>query len=249
VSRAIARSQAGAQPASCSAILSRLRSLHDPGAVEGMARFGINPKNNYGVSVRTLREIARETGTDHNLARRLWASGVHDARILASIIDDPRLVTAQQIESWVADIDSWDVCDQCCALFARTRFAWQKAVEWSARPEEFVRRAGFVTMARLAVTDKKADDPRFEHFLPVIRDAAADDRNYVKKAVNWALRQIGKRSLRLNREAIATAEDIARSCSRSAKWVASDALRELTSEVVQTRLGRPAQQMPNAFRD
>jgi 3-methyladenine DNA glycosylase AlkD len=236
VSRAIARDTAAAQPADCGAILSRLQSLYDPRAVEGMARYGINPRNNYGVSVRTLREIARETGTDHALARRLWASEVHDARILASIVDDPALVTARQMESWVADFDSWDVCDQCCALFARTRFSWRKAMEWSARPEEYVKRAGFVIMARLAVSDKKADDSRFERFLPVIREAAADDRNYVKKAVNWALRQIGKRSLRLNGEAIATAEEIARSGSKSARWVASDALRELTSEPVQARL-------------
>ncbi len=232
----MARSAAGAQPVDCGAILSRLQSLHNPSAVEGMARYGINPRNNYGVSVRTLREIARETGTDHNLARRLWASGVHDARLLASIIDDPGLVTGRQMESWVAAFDSWDVCDQCCALFARTRFAWQKAIEWSARPEEYVKRAGFVIMARLAVSDKKADDSRFERFLPIIREAAADDRNYVKKAVNWALRQIGKRNLRLNGGAIATAEDIARSGSKSARWVASAALRELTSGAVQARL-------------
>jgi 3-methyladenine DNA glycosylase AlkD len=237
VSRAKAGDTAGAQSsADCHSILSRLQSLYDPVAVEGMARYGINPRNNYGVSVRTLREIARETGTDHALARKLWASGVHDARILASIVDDPNLVTARQMESWVADFDSWDVCDQGCALFARTRFAWQKAAEWSERPEEYVRRAGFVIMARLAVSDKKADDSRFEQFLPIIRETAADDRNYVKKAVNWALRQIGKRNLRLNGEAIATAEGIARSASKSARWVASDALRELTSEPVQARL-------------
>jgi len=236
VSQPLARDTAGAPPVGCGAILSRLQSLSDPRAVEGMARYGINPRNNYGVSVRTLREIAREIGTDHALARKLWASGVHDARILASIIDDPALVTASQMESWVADFDSWDVCDQCCALFARTRFAWRKAGEWSGRPEEYVKRAGFVIMARLAVSDKKADDSRFEPFLPIIREGAADDRNYVKKAVNWALRQIGKRSLRLNGEAVATAEEIARSGSKSARWVASDALRELTSEAVQTRL-------------
>ncbi len=222
--------------AECDAILARLHALRDPKAVAGMAKFGINPQNNYGVSVRTLRQIARETGADHDLALKLWASGIHDARILAGIVDDPALTTEQQMDSWVNDFDSWDLCDQCCGLFARTGFAYQKAVEWSGRAEEYVRRAGFVTMARLAVTDKKAIDSQFEPFLFIIRESADDDRNYVKKAVNWALRQIGKRTRRLNRMAIDTAHEIARSESKSARWIASDALRELTSRAVQDRL-------------
>ncbi len=225
-----------ARPVECGAILARLHALRDPKAIAGMARYGINPKNSYGVSVRTLREIARETGTDHDLALKLWASGIHDARILAGIIDDPALITEQQMDNWVNDFDSWDVCDQCCGLFARTGLAYRKAVEWSGRAEEYVRRAGFVTMARLAVTDKKALDSQFEPFLFIIRESADDDRNYVKKAVNWALRQIGKRNRRLNRMAIETAEEIARSGSKSARWIASDALRELTSRAVQDRL-------------
>jgi len=231
-----ARNAAEARRVEYGAILARLHALRDPEAVAGMARYGINPKNNYGISVRTLREIARETGTDHDLALKLWASGIHDARILAGIIDDPGLTTEQQMDRWVNHFDSWDVCDQCCGLFARTGFAYRKAVEWSGRVEEYVRRAGFVTMARLAVTDKRADDSQFEPFLVIIRESADDDRNYVKKAINWALRQIGKRNRRLNRMAIDTAEKIARAESKSARWIASDALRELTSGAVQERL-------------
>ena len=231
-----ARDAQQARPVECGDILSRLRALYNPAAVEGMARYGINPRNNYGVSVRVLREIAREIDTDHSLAQELWASEIHDARILAGIIDNPGLTTEQQMDRWVGDFDSWDVCDQCCALFARTRFAYQKAVEWTGRPEEYVKRAGFVTMARLAVSDKEADDSRFEAFLPIIRAGADDDRNYVKKAVNWALRQIGKRNRRLNEKAIEAAEEIARSDSKSARWIASDALRELTGPAVQSRL-------------
>jgi 3-methyladenine DNA glycosylase AlkD len=201
-----------------------------------MARYGINPRNNYGVTVRTLREIAGEIGTDHDLAQELWASGIHDARILAAIIDDPGQVTEQQMGNWVEDLDSWDVCDQSCALFAKSPLGYRKAAEWCQRPEEFVKRSGFVTLARLAVLDKRASDSQFETFLPLIIEGASDDRNYVKKAVSWALRQIGKRSLHLNTKAIEVAEKIAQSGSRSARWVASDALRELRSQAVQARV-------------
>jgi len=218
-------------------ILDKLKALSDPKAVEGMARYGINPENTYGVSIPNLRMIARETGKNHALAQELWASGIHEARILASMIDDPKMATEEQLESWVKNFDSWDVCDQCCInLFDKTGFAYRKAVEWSESDEEFVKRAGFVLMARLAVSDKKADDKQFEVFLPIIRREAPDNRNFVKKAVNWALRQIGKRDAALNRKAIQTAEEIQKMDSRSAKWIASDAIRELTSESVQKRL-------------
>ena len=174
---------------------------------------------------------------NHNLAQELWASGIHEARILACMIDDPEMVNEEQIERWVKDFDSWDVCDQCCSnLFDKTEFAYQKAVEWSKRNEEFVKRAGFVLMACLAVHDKKAKDKEFLRFLPIIKRESADNRNFVKKAVNWALRQIGKRNLNLNREAIEAAAEIQKMDSRSAKWIASDAIRELTSEAVQERL-------------
>jgi len=218
-------------------ILDKLKAMSDPKAVEGMARFGINPENTYGVSIPNLRKIARETGKNHALAQELWASGIHEARIIAGMIDDPKIATEEQLESWVKDFDSWDVCDQCCMnLFKKTGFAYRKAVEWSERDEEFVKRAGFVLMACLAVSDKKADDKQFEALLPIVRREAYDNRNFVKKAVNWALRQIGKRNAILNMKAVETAEEIQKMNSRSAKWIASDAIRELTSESVQKRL-------------
>jgi 3-methyladenine DNA glycosylase AlkD len=220
-------------------ILARLKTLADPKAVEGMARYGINPQNTYGVSIPNLRKIARETGINHALAQELWASGIHEARILASMIDDPSMATEEQLESWVKDFDSWDVCDQCCMnLFEKTGFAYRKAVEWSESDKEFVKRAGFVLMARLAVSDKNADDEIFETFFPIIKREASDNRNYVKKAVNWALRQIGKRNINLNKKAILIAGEIQKMDSRSAKWIASDAIRELTGESVQKRLHR-----------
>jgi 3-methyladenine DNA glycosylase AlkD len=218
-------------------ILKKLEALSDPKAVEGMARFGINPENTYGVSIPNLRNMAKETGKDHALAQQLWASGIHEARILASMVDDPKMVTEEQVESWVKEFDSWDVCDQCCMnLFEKTKFAYQKANEWSSNDKEFTKRTAFVLMARLAVSDKKADDALFEPFFPLIKREAGDNRNFVKKAVNWALRQIGKRNLNLNRKAIQTGEDIQRMDSKSARWIAADALRELTSPAVQQRL-------------
>jgi 3-methyladenine DNA glycosylase AlkD len=183
--------------------------------------------------------LAKKIGKNHVIARDLWRSGVHEARILACLIDDPRLVTQRQMEKWVADFDSWDVCDQCCSnLFDKTPHAYGKAAEWSLRGEEYVRRAGFVLMAALAVHDKRAEDSDFEAFLPIITAAATDERNFVKKGVNWALRQIGKRSAWLNSRARATAEEIITLNSPSARWVASDALRELSSDAVSARLLR-----------
>ena len=218
-------------------ILKKLKGLSDPKAVEGMARFGINPENTFGVSIPNLRKLAKETGIDHPLAQQLWASGIHEARILASMVDDPKRTTEEQMESWVKDFDSWDVCDGCCMnLFEKTRFAYQKAVEWSSNDKEFIKRAGFVLMARLAVSDKRADDKQFELFFPIIKREASDNRNFVKKAVNWALRQIGKRNLNLNGKALATAKEIQEIDSKSARWVATDAIRELTSQAVVERL-------------
>ena len=217
-------------------VLKKLRSLSEPAAVKGMARFGINTKNAYGVSVPNLRKIAREIGTDHTLAQQLWASRIHEARILASMIDDPKEVREEQMEEWVRDFDSWDVCDQCCGnLFDKTEFVFQKAVEWSKKDEEFVKRAGFVLMAAFAVHDKEANDKEFVKFLPIIKREATDERNFVKKAVNWALRQIGKRNLNLNRMAIKAAKEIQQLDTRAAKWIASDALHELTSETIQRK--------------
>jgi 3-methyladenine DNA glycosylase AlkD len=220
-------------------IIRRLRSLADPKAVEGMARYGINSANTLGVSIPKLRKLAKETGKDHALALEVWATGIHEARMLAAMVDEPELVGEAQMDVWAEAFDSWDVCDQVCSnLFDKTPFAHKKAVEWSARDEEFVKRAGFTLMACLAVHDKNAGDEAFRRFLPLIEKESCDDRNYVRKAVNWALRQIGKRNLELNKKAIEAAENIARIDSKPARWVASDALRELRSVAVQERLRR-----------
>ena len=220
-------------------IIKKLKSLSDPEAVRGMARFGINPENTYGVPIPSLREMAKEIGVDHELAQQLWASGIHEARILTSMVADPKMTSEAQMDNWVRDFDSWDVCDLCCSnLFDKTRLAYQKAEAWSRREEEFVKRAGFVLMAALAVHDKVAADEELLKFMPIIKRESTDDRNFVKKAVNWALRQIGKRNLNLNKAAIEAAEEIQRIDSRSARWIATDALRELTSEAVQQRLAK-----------
>jgi 3-methyladenine DNA glycosylase AlkD len=217
-------------------ILARLHALANPDNVAGMARYGINTQGTLGISIYTLRPIAKEIGRDHALALALWDSAVHEARILASYIDDPIQVTEAQLERWVTDFDSWDVCDQVCDLFGRTPFAYQKAFEWSQRHEEFVKRAGFVLMAELAAHDKKAPDEKLAQFLPVIAREATDERNFVKKAVNWALRNIGKRNRHLNELAIETAQQIRQVPSKAARWIAADALRELAGEKVQARL-------------
>jgi 3-methyladenine DNA glycosylase AlkD len=218
-------------------IIVKIKSLYNPEALAGMARFGINPDNNYGVSVTALRKMAKEIGVDHDLAIQLWQSGIHEARMMACLIDNPKLVTQEQMQNWVMDFDSWDICDQCCSnLFRKTEYARQKVLEWSSADEEFVKRAGFVLMAVLAVHDEKADDSLFGHFLPVIKAGATDGRNFVRKAVNWALRQIGKRNLYLNSKAIETAKEIQHIDTRSARWIASDSIRELSSQAVQDRL-------------
>lgn len=218
-------------------VIQQLESLSDPTAIAGMRRFAIQTKNTYGVSIPRLRKMARQIGGSHSLAQRLWASGIHEARILASMVDDPEVVTEGQMERWVKNFDAWDVCDQCCNnLFYKTKLAYQKAVQWSGRNEEFVKRAGFVLMAVLAVHDKEVSDREFVKFLSITRSEATDDRNFVKKAVNWALRQIGKRNLNLNGMAIKIAKEIREIDSKAAKWIASDALRELTSKAIQVKL-------------
>ena len=218
-------------------VISKLKSMADPRNVEGMARFGISTENTLGISVTSLRRYAKSIGTDHRLALELWGSGIHEARILAAIIDDPSEVTEGQMERWVGDFDSWDVCDQTCtSLFDRTPFAFSKAVEWSHREEEFVKRAGFALMAGLAVHHKTAPDEMFVGLLEHVKSESSDDRKYVKKAVNWALRQIGKRNMHLNAMAIEVAVEISEVDTRPARWIASDALRELRSDAVRKRL-------------
>jgi 3-methyladenine DNA glycosylase AlkD len=222
-----------------SAIIRQLERRSDPAAVAGMARFGIVAKKVYGVPMPELRALARRIGPDRALARRLWAHGALETRLLASMIDDPERVTAAQMERWVRDFDSWAICDGCCLnLFRWTPCAWRKAVEWAGRDGEFVRRAGFVLMATLAVGDKRAPDAEFVKLLPLIEEHATDRRNFVKKAVNWALRQIGKRNLRLHGKALAAARRIRELNFSAARWIAADAIRELTSRAVVARLAK-----------
>jgi len=221
----------------CKQCLLQLRRLGSRKNVAGMARFGIRAKKVYGVAKPKMDALAKRIGKSHRLAMQLWSSGVHDARILAGMVDEAQHVTAAQMDRWVRDFDNWDVCDgTCCHLFAQAAPAWQKAVQWSRRKPEFQKRAGFALMAYLAVHDKDAADAEYLRLLPVIRREARDERNFVRKAVNWALRQIGKKNLKLNRAAIREAERIEKVDSRAARWIARDALHELRSEAVQRRL-------------
>lgn len=213
----------------CREILDQLRCLAVPANLAGMARYGIRTDSALGVPMPAMRALARRVGRDHALAGQLWASGVHEARIMAGLVDEPARVAARQMDAWVKDLYSWDVCDQACNnLFVRTPHAWAKARRWAAGRAEFTRRAAFSMMASLAVHDKAAGDAEFLALLPLIEQAATDERNYVKKAVNWALRQIGKRNAPLRAAAIACAGRIAAQGGKAPRWIASDALRELT---------------------
>jgi 3-methyladenine DNA glycosylase AlkD len=218
-------------------IIKKLKKLSNPRNVEGMARFGIRPDKALGISIPNLRKLAKEIDKNHRLALQLWKSEIHEARILAGMIDEVDKITEKQMDSWIKGFDSWDVCDQVCAnLFDKTPFAFKKAIEWTKRKKEFEKRAGFALMACLAWHDKEAGDNKFIKFFPAIKRESIDERNYVKKAVNWALRQIGKRNRNLNKEAIKVAIVIQKMESKSARWIANDALRELKSEAVQKRL-------------
>ena len=218
-------------------IINKLKSMSNPKNVEGMTKYGINPKNNLGISIYKLRPLAKEIGINHELSLKLWESGIHDAQLLAIFIANPVQVTEKQMDSWVKDFDSWDVCDQACtSLFDLTPYANKKVFEWAKDEKEFVKRAAFSTIAGLAVHDKKSDDEKFEKFFPMIKRESDDNRKYVKKAVNWALRNIGKRNLNLNKKAIKIAEEIQKIDSKSAKWIASDTIRELNSEKVKQKL-------------
>ena len=218
-------------------VVKKLKKLENNSNKTGMARYGINTENAFGISIYVLRPMAKEIGKDHKLALQLWKTKIHEVMILAAFIDEPEKVTEKQMESWVRDFNSWDVVDLTCSdLFDKTPFAWKKAVEWSARKEEFVKRAGFTLMAALAVHDKKAPDREFMKLFPIIKRESTDERNFVRKAVNWALRNIGKRNKNLNKEAIKLAKEIQKIDDKTARWIASDALRELIGEKVQKRL-------------
>lgn len=220
-------------------IVGLLRSKGNPKNVDGMVRYGIAAKKAFGVPAPFIRSLAREIGKNHELALRLWSTEILDARALAALTGDPEKVTKALMNKWVKEFDNWAVCDGVCGnLFDKTPFAYEMALAWSKRKEEFVRRAGYVMMAVLAVHDKNAPDRNFLKFLPVIKRGSLDSRNFVKKAVNWALRQIGKRNVRLNHEAIRTAREIQGVDASSARWTAADALRELESSAVQKRLAK-----------
>jgi 3-methyladenine DNA glycosylase AlkD len=215
---------------SARSVIRSLKKQANPRNVEGMARFGISSTNTLGVSVPVMRAMGKQIGRDHTLAAELWKSGIHEARILAGLVDEPARVNSAQMDRWAKDFDSWDVCDQVCLnLFSQTRLAHTKALQWSKDKREFVKRAGFAFMACLAVHDKEAGDAQFEKFFPAIQREGVDERNFVKKAVNWALWQIGKRNRRLNAKAIALARKLQTSDSPAARWTANDALRELTN--------------------
>jgi 3-methyladenine DNA glycosylase AlkD len=218
-------------------VLQELKAKANPNNVKGMARYAIASEGRLGVPMPDIRKIAKAAGKDHKLALELWRSGIAEARIAACMIDIPEEVTEDQMETWVADFNSWDVCDQVCGnLFEKTAFAQQKIDEWSRRDEEFVKRAAYAIIAGLAWHDKEAINEQFMAYFPVIKSGATDDRNFVKKAVNWALRNIGKRNSVLNTAAIQTAKEIRQMDSKAARWIASDAIRELESEKVQARL-------------
>lgn len=231
-------------------IVAELRGMGSETNRAGMARYGINVERAFGVSVYDLRKVARRLGTDHDLAGALWRTGCHEAQLLACFVEDPAQISVEQMEAWAAEFDSWDICDQATtSLFDQTPHAWNKAVEWAGRDEPWVKRAGFALMAGLAVHDARAPDRQFVTLLGSIERGAWDQRNFVKKAVNWALRNIGKRSRALNGEAVACAERLRAAANeragaarggdpatRAARWVAADALRELTSDKIRARL-------------
>jgi len=220
-------------------ILKKLKARGSRRNIEGMAKFGITTGRRLGVSMPDIRRIAKETGQDHQLALRLWKSGIAEARIAASIIADPEKMTEARMDRWASEFDSWDVCDQVCMnLFQNVPSARRKVRQWSRRREEYVRRAAFALLACLAWHDREAPDTVFTGFLPLIMRAATDERNFVRKAVNWALRNIGKRNIRLNRAALRTAREVSRLDSPSARWIGADAIRELAGEAVQKRLRR-----------
>lgn len=223
--------------ASLEEVLDRIKSMARPDQLEGMARYGMTVERRLGVSVPELRGLAKDLGRDHELALELWKTGIAEARLVAGMIDDPGKLTEAQMEEWVTGIDSWDVCDQVCMnLFEKVPLAWKKIIDWSGREEEFVKRASFALIACLAWHDKKAADEKFIALLPVIFRGATDERNFIKKAVNWALRNIGKRNSNLNRAAIEMAGEIRQIDSRAARWIAADTIRELESEAVRKRL-------------
>jgi len=222
-------------------VLKDLKSMGKEKNIRGMGKFGIKTENNLGVSVTDIRKYSKKIGKDHGLALDLWKTGIRDARMLAACIEDPEKVTESQIEDWVKDFDSWDICDHCCGhLIDKTSFSYKKAKEWAKREKEFEKRAGFALIAWLALHDKKVNDKEFEKFFPLIKSESIDNRNFVKKAISWALRNIGKRNLKINKKAVELAKEIKKIDAVSSKWIANDVIKELTSGKIIKRLERKA---------
>jgi 3-methyladenine DNA glycosylase AlkD len=207
----------------------------------GMARYGIttDTKKVFGVSMGTMKPLVKRMGRDHARAGKLWATGWYEARILAALTDEPAKVTRRQMDAWTKTFDNWAICDTCCFhLFDRTPLAWAAIERWSTSQHEFVKRAAFATIAGLALHEKKAADAKFLALLPLIERAASDDRNFVKKGVNWALRGVGNRSPRLHTAALRTARRLAASPHASARWIGKDAIRDLERELVKRRVAK-----------
>jgi 3-methyladenine DNA glycosylase AlkD len=219
-------------------VVEKLKSLENPKNIDGMARFGIRPKSKvYGIPIPELRKLAKTAKKDHDLAIKLWDSKIHEARILAGMIAEPEKLTASQIKKWAGDFDSWDVCDQVCMnLFDKSKIARKLISNFAKNKEEFVKRTAFALMAALASHDKHMTDRDFIKFFPLIKKASQDERNFVKKAVNWALRGIGKRNRKLNVQAIRVAREIQKIDSKTAKWIANNAISELTNKKVLNRI-------------
>jgi 3-methyladenine DNA glycosylase AlkD len=218
-------------------IIKKLKLLACQKRRDTMAHFGSNPEKALGVAIPQLRSLAKGIKKNHHLAVELWETNIHEARILASIIDEIDKLTEEQMDNWVQDFNSWDLCDQVCQnLFIRSSFTQKKIIEWSIRPEEFVKRTAFTLIANTATHAKTVSTEQIALFFTLIKQAASDERNFVKKAVNWALRQLGKRSLSLNQEALVVAQDIRTFDSKSARWIAQDAIKELSSDAVHKRL-------------
>jgi 3-methyladenine DNA glycosylase AlkD len=222
-------------------VLERLRALADPESLAGMARYGLGVKNAYGVRLPLLRALAKEIGRDHALAERLWATHVREPMVLATLLADPKRTDEALMDRWVLDITDWEVCDQCCMnLFERVPQAYTQALAWGARGEEFVKRAGFVLMARLAAGQKKQPTAYVLPFVAAIEREACDERNMVKKAISWALRDVGKRDLESYALAVQTAGALRAMDCRAARWVAADVLADITRETVLARLHKTA---------
>jgi 3-methyladenine DNA glycosylase AlkD len=213
-------------------VLIEIKLLSTPDHFSKLAHFGINDSKALGVKIPLLRQLAKKLGKNHELALELWSSEVHEARLLATMIDDSKLVTESQFDSWVGDFNSWDICDQCCGLLSKTPYALSKIEIYSTSKDEFVKRAAFVLICALVINNKRAHNELFTPFFSIIEREAWDNRNFIKKAVNWALRQVGKRNEILRIQAIECAERILKQEHKSARWIASDALRELRNEKV-----------------